>query len=93
MTLRKSGKWCVNNDLRLADWQEGDAAAYIVGVGDLHVLSGLSLRIVRSLMESSLSFYELANKLEGVVNIDQDPHLLSRQLLQLHTLQLVSECK
>ncbi|MAZ86398.1 MAG: hypothetical protein CL693_02045 [Cellvibrionaceae bacterium] len=93
MTLRESSTWCVNRDLRLADWKEGDAVAYIVGLGDLHVLSGLSLSIVQALMERSLSFCELAKTLEALICQDQDPHLLSRQLFQLQTLHLVSECR
>ncbi len=93
LTLRESSTWCVNDNLRIGDWNEGDAVAYIVGLGDLHVLSGLSLRIMQLLKAQSLTFYDLAKKLETMISVEKDPHLLSRQLFQLQALHLVFECR
>lgn len=83
----------MNDDIRLLDWQESEVVVYIVGLGDLHVLSGLGLAIIKLLKQQPANVCEIGNQLNDLINIEQDPNLLNRQLFQLQTLHLVFECK
>ena len=85
--------WLVNKHLKLCDWGEGDAVAYLQGAGDLHMISGVTLSILSFLLAKSQSLQELLRELNDSTDNNYESGFIQRHLLQLEVLGLIARAE
>ncbi len=86
-------EWKCNAQLEVADWGEGDAIVYLKDCGDLHVVSGAAKLIIQALQSHPMSSRDLEQYVNSECDAITDLNAINRQVTQLSSLGLVSECR